>query len=131
MPRAILHTLVELGANVDIGISTGQNLLATVLNDKVENGIQSYSHFRNLLEEILYARTDDKAYVDLALTIDADVEIILCKVFRTKKIVKTNEGDYLTGCFFRPDIKRFCLTFTIGPDRIWFCLIPVSDFFLQ
>ena len=36
-----------------------------------------------------------------------------------------------TGCFLRPDIKRFCLTFTIGPDRIWFCLIPVSDFFLQ
>ena len=37
----------------------------------------------------------------------------------------------LTGCFLRPDIKRFCLTFTIGPDRIWFCLIVVSDFFLQ
>ena len=122
-----------MGANVDIRISTDQNLLATVLNDKVENGIQRPSHFRNLLEEILYAnpRTDDKAYVDLALTIDADVEIILCKVFRTKKIVKTNEGDCLTGCFFRHDIKRFCLTFTIGPDRIWFCLIPVSDFFLQ
>ena len=37
----------------------------------------------------------------------------------------------LTGCFLRPDIKRFCLTFSIGPDRIWLCLIPVSDFFLQ
>ena len=36
-----------------------------------------------------------------------------------------------TGCFLRPDIKRFCLTFTIGSDRIWFCLIPVSYFFLQ
>ena len=36
-----------------------------------------------------------------------------------------------TGCFLRPDIKRFCLTFTIGPERIWFCLILVSDFFLQ
>ena len=35
----------------------------------------------------------------------------------------------ITGCFLRLDIKRFCLTFTIGPDRIWFCLIPVSDFF--
>ena len=33
--------------------------------------------------------------------------------------------------FLRPHIKRFCLTFTIGPDRIWFCLIQVSDFFLQ
>ena len=37
----------------------------------------------------------------------------------------------LTGCFLRPDIKRFCMTFSIGPDRIWFCLILVSDFFLQ
>ena len=34
-----------------------------------------------------------------------------------------------TGCFLRPDIKRFCLIFTIGPDMIWFCLILVSDFF--
>ena len=39
--------------------------------------------------------------------------------------------DQYTGCFLRPDIKRFCLTFTIGPDRIWFCLIQVQDFFLQ
>ena len=39
--------------------------------------------------------------------------------------------DNITGCFLRPDIKRFCLTFTIGPDRIWFCLIQVPDFFLQ
>ena len=37
----------------------------------------------------------------------------------------------ITGCFLRPDIKRFCLIFTIGPDRIWFCLIQVPDFFLQ
>ena len=36
-----------------------------------------------------------------------------------------------TGCFLRPDIKRFCLIFTIGPHRIWFCLIQVPDFFLQ
>ena len=33
----------------------------------------------------------------------------------------------ITGCFLRPDIKRFCLTFTIGPDRNWFCLIQVPD----
>ena len=33
-----------------------------------------------------------------------------------------------TGCFLRPDIKRFCI---IGPDSIWFCLISASDFFLQ
>ena len=39
--------------------------------------------------------------------------------------------DQYTGCYLRPDIKRFCLTFTIGPDRIWFCLIQVQDFFLQ
>ena len=39
--------------------------------------------------------------------------------------------DQYTGCFLCPDIKRFCLTFTIGPDRIWFCLIQVQDFFLQ
>ena len=45
-------------------------------------------------------------------------------------MVRLNLSSY-TGCFLRPDIKRFCLTFTIGPDRIWFCLIPVSDFFLQ
>ena len=38
---------------------------------------------------------------------------------------------YDTGCFLRPDIKSFYLTITIGPDRIWFCLILVSDFFQQ
>ena len=36
---------------------------------------------------------------------------------------------FVTGCFLRPDTKKFCLTFTTGPDRIWFCLILVSDFF--
>ena len=34
-----------------------------------------------------------------------------------------------TGCFLRPEIKGFCLIFTKSPDRIWFCLILVSDFF--
>ena len=38
-------------------------------------------------------------------------------------------GAMTTECFLRPDIKRFCLTFTIGPDRIWFCVILVSFFF--
>ena len=37
-----------------------------------------------------------------------------------------------TGCFLRPDIKRFCLTFTIGPDRIWFLFDSgIGFFFLQ
>ena len=36
-----------------------------------------------------------------------------------------------TGCFLRPDIKKFCLIFTTGPDRIWFCFIQVPDFFLR
>ena len=38
---------------------------------------------------------------------------------------------FATGCFLHPDMKRFCLTFTIGTDRIWFCLSQVPDFFLQ
>ena len=33
--------------------------------------------------------------------------------------------------FIDVSIKRFCLIFTKGPDRIWFCLNQVSDFFLQ
>ena len=50
--------------------------------------------------------------------------------FKTISVL-TIQSVIFTGCFLRPDMKRFCLTFTIGPDRIWFCLISVSDFFLQ
>ena len=54
------------------------------------------------------------------------------------KLVMGQKNDHVisaglkfTGCFLGPDIKRFCLIFTLGPDRIWYCLILVSDFFLQ
>ena len=36
---------------------------------------------------------------------------------------------HITGCLFGPDIERFCLTFTIGPDKIFFILVSVV--FLQ
>ena len=48
--------------------------------------------------------------------------------FLTENLARLSQK-LVTGCFLHTDIKRFCWIFTIGPDRIWFCFILVSDFF--
>ena len=85
--------------------------------------------------------------VEFYLSIDLEVKSVKLSVLKAagrqmdievQQILRALEADVLlpdtdsfhsiintTGCFLRPDIKRFCLTFTIGPDRIWFCLITV------
>ena len=124
VPRSLLHTLFEIGASADAETSEGQTLLATFLNDKVENGIESYSHFRNVLEEILYSnpRTDDETYVDLALMIDASIEsqVVEHIIFNVQSKIDLTLGNYYVDCnehslfgFGDPGQRRFAFNFTV------------------
>ena len=122
IPRVLFHTLFECGASVDAETLKGRTILANLLNDKVETGIDSYTLFRNVLEEILYAnpRNDDKSYVDLALIIDTDVESDTVEriIYNVPTKTDLNEGDYRPDCIEHPLFG--CVEPNVGPLALSF-----------
>ena len=87
----------------------------------LESGNMNLTHIFSPLTEKGYSRIRIKLYLVGRKSADS--------VIRGGIVLMSIIFIIFTGCFLRPDIERLCLTFTIGPDRIWFCLIPVPDFF--